>query len=207
VLFRSLAYPIEAFSPMRLAARFSKAQVIRDGGGLRIVWKQLGPSRNYYPMPEGAVEAEMSFRPAPNGKSVIVQAKLTNRSKASVRQVMFPDLSGLRAFAGKADTRLLVLDRPPDAPFAGPVRDPRTSTFYIELGRGYYPAPETNPQSLRRLFFFGSKGGISVVQMTGTPVYRVCTHRREAAPDSLRIMWEHKVTIEPGQAGKAVSSG
>jgi hypothetical protein len=71
-----LAYPVEAFSPMRLAARFSRAQVIRDGSSLRIVWRQLGPSRNYYPMPEGTVEAELSFRPASNGKSVIVRAKV-----------------------------------------------------------------------------------------------------------------------------------
>src|SRR5438874_551088 len=48
-----LAYPTNEFTPLRLASRFSEAQVLPEGHGVTIKWGSLGPSRVNFPLPEG----------------------------------------------------------------------------------------------------------------------------------------------------------
>ncbi|HBQ63893.1 MAG TPA: hypothetical protein DD727_03015, partial [Clostridiales bacterium] len=53
-----VAYPIPSFIPMRLAARFSRAEISgEENGAVRIHWPALGPSRRHVPLPEGRVSA------------------------------------------------------------------------------------------------------------------------------------------------------
>src|SRR5437879_5375385 len=59
-----LAYPIEAFAPMRLAARFSQARVVKEVNGVTITWDALGPSRSNFPLPQGRVSAQVTIRAA-----------------------------------------------------------------------------------------------------------------------------------------------
>jgi hypothetical protein len=52
-----VAYPIKEFTPLRLASRFSRAQVLQEGNTVTIQWEVLGPSRGNFPLPEGRVSA------------------------------------------------------------------------------------------------------------------------------------------------------
>src|SRR5215831_6023419 len=40
-----VAYPIDSFTPMRLASRFSSARLAEQVNGIVITWDSLGPSR------------------------------------------------------------------------------------------------------------------------------------------------------------------
>src|ERR1051326_6373718 len=54
-----LAYPIDSFVPMRLASRFSRTKVTKEGnGGVIITWDSLGPSRDNFALPRGNVYAQ-----------------------------------------------------------------------------------------------------------------------------------------------------
>ena len=51
-----VAYPVESFAPMRLASRFSKAEVTQPRADeVDIRWERLGPSRSNLPLPSGVV--------------------------------------------------------------------------------------------------------------------------------------------------------
>lgn len=95
-----VAYPVPAFLPMRLASRFSHARVLKDRDGLTIVYSHLGPSRSNIALPSGKVSATIVIRAAPDGKSVILSCRIENRSAVPIPQTLFPDLWGLRPFAG-----------------------------------------------------------------------------------------------------------
>src|SRR5207237_1448732 len=104
-----------------------------------IRWAMLGPSRRNFAMPHGQVAAEVIIRPAGDGRSVIFKCKIDNQSAALVPQVLFPDLHGLKAIDGAADTQLR---------FGGGVVRPFTedpipadsAQFYIHSGWKEYAA-------------------------------------------------------------------
>ncbi|HOW71014.1 MAG TPA: DUF6259 domain-containing protein [Phycisphaerae bacterium] len=101
-----VAYPIEAFEPLRLAARHSRSAEIERGPD-RVVIRlaSLGPSRNHFKI-DGAVAATITLSADADGRSVILSAELENRSNRVLRQVIFPELRGLVAAGGPDDTVL-----------------------------------------------------------------------------------------------------
>jgi hypothetical protein len=207
-----VAYPVESFTSMRLASRFSKATITQPSSDeVHIEWARLGASRQNLPIPSGAVIAQVTIRAAADGKSVIFSCHIENETGASVRQELFPDLWGLKPFAGAQATRLR-LAREVVHPFEGPVppvdtiaEDSNTVGEYYEqfgwkehtAGFGYY-----NANSLRWLDYGGFDGGLSIFQKKwgSTDWPDVLTHRTEHDPNSLRIAWEHKQEIAHGQS-------
>jgi hypothetical protein len=197
-----VAYPVEGFIPMRLASRHSKARVepMAEGKGFTIIYDPLGPSRTHCPLPAGKVIARVDIRAADDKRSVILTCSIENRSKGSIPQVLFPDLRGLRPFEGVQGT-LLRMTNNVTAPFAGPPRPTEGAPFYgfqdgwrvFEYG-GYY-----GPHVLRWIDVGGHKGGLSLFekQWGGTNIPNLMLQRIEADPESLRLAWEHRVTIEP----------
>jgi hypothetical protein len=200
-----LAYPIQEFVPLRLGSRFSKASIEIDekGGGATVTWDPLGPSRSNFKLPDGKVLVKVRITAAPDGRSVILQCTIENKSSAPVPQVLFPDLRGMRPLAGAAGTQLRFAGNYPVLPFAEDPIPPYSAQFYVNSGWKEYP-PSTGTygiNSLRWLDFGGYQGGISIFQKAwGTgerPTVR--TWRSQADMNYLRLMWEYKSGIRPGE--------
>ncbi len=101
-----VAYPIEQFEPLRLAARHSRDAVIEESPG-RVVIRlgELGPSRDNFSI-EGQVATTVTLQADPDGCSLILSCEIENRSPRAVRQVIFPELRGLVPIAGPDHTIL-----------------------------------------------------------------------------------------------------
>lgn len=203
-----VAYPVESFPGMRLASRFSAAQIVQAPGKVTISWEQLGASRPNLALPSGAVRAEVTIRSAGDGRSVILQSRIDNGSAVSVPQVLFPDLWGLKPVAGAANTRLR-LARDVILPFAGPTQDPEATPFYASLSHGsglawkeYQTGGFYKQNALRWLDYGGFDGGLSIFEKKwGSFDWpNVITHRSESDPLSLRMAWEHRQDIKPGKS-------
>lgn len=201
-----VAYPVDSFAAMRLASRFSTAAIEQSANEVTIKWNQLGASRSNLALPGGAVRAEVSFKAAADGRSVILRSRIRNDSAVPVPQILFPDLWGLKPVAGMEQTRLRFA-RGNAYPFAEPVNDPQKAPFYASLSHGSgiawkeYPAGGYyQPNSLRWLDYGGYAGGLSVFQKKwGTFDWPdVFTRRSERDPQSLRMAWVHKQEIKPG---------
>ncbi len=207
-----LAYPTKEFAPLRLASRFSKAQVVQEGNRVTIKWESLGPSRDNFPLPEGRVRAQVEIRAADDGRSLILSCRIENYSKAPVPQILFPDFWGLTPSNGVEGTELR-LARGVVRPFATPFRKPETDPAYFNLDWHEYPAknPPTEEgaiggyyvqNALRWLDFGGLAGGFSIFQKkwgTMDPT-DILTCRTQRDPMHLRMVWQHKDTINPGEA-------
>lgn len=201
------AYPGHGFEPLRLGTRYSRdARVEVADGGIAITWQTLGMSRAFEP--KGSVAASVLIRPAADGRSVTLKASMENKSELAIPQVLFPDLSGLRPFAGLADTELRT---------CGGVQRP-----FLELAlpedEGRWYASRRNWQILKsgaydksmaaRWLELGSlKGGISLfpklwswgpLTESGEPASdRILLHLSQV-DQTLRLMCEHKALIPPG---------
>jgi len=197
-----VAYPVDSFAPMRLSTRFSTAVVAQHGKEVMIKWDKLGASRGGVGLPPGQVSAQVIIKAADDGRSVSLQCRLENKSSNPIPQVLFPDLWGLKPFAGVSQTQLRFA-RGVVQPFQVPFRAPDSSPpFYAENGWQEYPAGGYyNLNALRWLDYGSLRGGLSVFQKKwGTPdAPNVLTWRSEAEPMSLRLIWEHKTTLEPGE--------
>src|SRR5262249_1200389 len=152
----------QEFIPLRLAARFSKAIPSHEGEGVLISWDPLAPSRANLKMPEGRVMAQVSIRPASDRGSIILQARIVNNSKALIPQVIFPDLHGLKPFAGASATQLR-FGAGTATPFTEDPIPPFSAQFYVNSGwKEYPPAGYYGTNTLRWLDFGGYIGGLSV---------------------------------------------
>lgn len=201
------AYPINSFLPLRLASRFSKAQVRIEDNQVTIRWDTLGPSRSNIPLPPGHVRAQATIRAADDGRSVILSCRIENLSEAAIPQVLFPDLWGMTALHGPERTELR-LARGVTLPFTVASREPESAPPYYErTGWQPYLAQRSHhggyyaQNALRWLDFGGLGGGLSVFQRKwGTQdLPDVFTYRSESDPLHLRLTWQQKGQIEPGQ--------
>jgi len=99
-----LAYPVKEFQVLRLASRFSQgADVAIYQDSVVINWDKLGLSRTNFNI-DGKVSATVKLVAAPDGRSILMTAKIINSSGTNVRQVIFPDFSGLLPVAGTQNT-------------------------------------------------------------------------------------------------------
>jgi hypothetical protein len=136
-----LAYPIETFYPLRLSTRFSRATVSGWEKGVKITWDVLGPNRRHVLLPDGRVCAEVCIQPSEDNLSVIMSCRIENKSRNPIPQVMFPDLHGLKPFAGVEETKLRMAAGAVQ-PFKAPLRAPHVSDYYISrYWKSYAPGP------------------------------------------------------------------
>lgn len=95
-----LAFPVKEFEPLRLASRFSKnVQITKSEGTVTIHWAELGASRSFTKF-EGKVAATVILKEDPDGQSVSMTCIIENKSDHPVRQIIFPDFSGIVPFSG-----------------------------------------------------------------------------------------------------------
>ena len=197
-----LAYPTDSFPALRLATRFSQAHVEKQGNSVRISWEALGASRAGLALPAGKVSAEVKLVAAEDGRSVILSCRIVNGSSAPVPQTLFPDLWGLRPVAGAEGTQLR-FGNAVIHPFAKPVWPADGTPFYATVGWQVYPAAGYmfGEQSLRWLDWGSLRGGLSAFEKAWGTYDRpsVMTYRSEADPSTLRLVWQHKHPIAPGE--------
>ncbi len=199
-----IAYPIRQFTPLRLASRFSMAEVIPEEKSVSIRYESLGASRTNFPLPEGRVSGQVTVRSADDGRSVIFSCRVENHSQSPIPQILFPDLWGLTPSNGVQGTELR-LARGVVRPFAVPFYDPESAPPYYErtgwklyyAEGGYYAE-----NALRWLDFGGLRGGLSVFQRKWATDDRpdVLTYRAQRDPMHLRLAWQHTGLIAPGQS-------
>jgi hypothetical protein len=197
-----LAYPINSFPPLRIASRFSQAQVEKEANGVRISWEALGASRAGLALPSGKVTGEVKIAAAEDGRSVILSCRIVNGSSAPVPQILFPDLWGMRPTAGVEGTQLR-FGNAVVHPFAEPVWPADGTPFYAQVGWQEYPPTGYmfGNNSLRWVDWGSLQGGLSVFEKAWGTYDRpsVMTYRSEEAPSTLRLAWQHKHTIAPGE--------
>ena len=206
-----LAYPVPDFEPLRLAPRFSEgAEVRASGGRVEIAWKAPGPSRPF--KLEGRVAVTVRLRAHDDGRSVVMSCTVENHSPVAVRQVLFPDLAGLRPFAGERGTQFRTagfasrpfeeLKRPEHG---APFDVPDSAGGAVEYASGGYFG--STPMIAKWMDFGGLKGGFSLFRRRWSfepdnaddaVQERVRLHLSEL-DQTLRLMCVHKVNLAQGQ--------
>ncbi len=198
-----LAYPVERFEPLRLASRFShRAKISHAKDSVTVDWERLGASRDFE-LP-GNVSASVTFRAAPDGRSIVLTAKVTNRSPRSVRQVVFPDFPGLRPFAGVANTLFRTAGTVSPLFLELAKTEERESQQYMIDGASYSAKYEAgglfHSMVARWMDFGGLSGGFSLFPRRWGWEPQVVTRLQLSEVDqSLRLMCLHDVEIKPDQ--------
>jgi hypothetical protein len=105
----------------------SHAEITRAPGELTLTWTQLRSNRDQVARPSGNVSGTVRLRAAPDGRSAILSAKVSNHSQGVSGQILFPDLRGLRPFDAPERMELRMAMGVIN-PFAGDV--PGRSPFY-----------------------------------------------------------------------------
>jgi len=197
----TVSAPAPGFTALQLEPRLSRATISQAKDAVTLTWDALQPNRS----PKrgtsgGAVRAEVTFRAAPDGKSVILRAQIRNQSQLEVSQILFPDLQGLRPF-DEPERMELRMALGAVNPFAGGVRPEGRATFYPHGMWREYPSDAQYQRNALRWMDYGSlKGGIALFekQWLTDPRPSILTNRNEADPNDLRIAWQHRVAVQPG---------
>ncbi len=199
-----LAYPIERFEPLRLAAKYShRAKITQDKSSITIEWDKLGASRDF-DLP-GDVTASGTLQPAPdNNNSIILTAHVENHSPTSVRQMVFPDLAGMQPVAGKAGTIFRTAGTV-SAPFLELAKtEERESQQYMIDGAAYSTEYKTGgmiyPMIARWMDYGSLHGGVSLFPKRWGWEPQVTTRLQlSEMDDSLRLMCLHDIEIKSNQ--------
>ena len=206
-----LAYPVPDFEPLRLATRFSEGAEVRvSDEGVEIAWKALGPSRQF--KLEGRVAATVRLRKHNDGRSVVMSCTVENHSPVAVRQVLFPDFSGLRPFAGERGTQFRTAGFA-GRPFEQLKRPEHGAPFYapdsaggaVEYASGGYFG--STPMIAKWMDFGGLKGGFSLFRRRWSfepdndvaAVQETVRLHLSELDQTLRLMCVHKVNLAQGQ--------
>ncbi len=184
-----------------VSARRSKAvKITMTTDAITIHWDQFGGRAA--PV---AVAATVTFRAAPDGRSVIMNCSIDNRSHKPITQVLFPDLVGLVPISGAAPTEVRCggcVTRPfADLRPSPPERlegNPGAARFVA--ANGLYS------EMIVRWIDYGSlRGGLSLFarEWGVQPTMVMMLHLWETNK-KLRMVFPHAVTIA---AGKQWDSG
>jgi len=198
-----LAYPVNAFEPLRLASRYSaNASITARADSLTIHWAKLGPSRTNFPV-AGNVSATVRFSAHPDGRSVIMTALVENNSDNDVRQVIFPDFAGLLPFAGEHGTWFRTGGFA-GLPFPELARtEDRESTQYMTDAASYSVEHKSggmfNDMFVRWMDFGGLGGGISLFpRRWGFDPPVTIRLQRSEVETKLRLLSLNETTLKQG---------
>ncbi|MHB0959723.1 MAG: hypothetical protein ACYC6N_06380 [Pirellulaceae bacterium] len=195
-----VAYPIEEFEPLRLAARHARDAVIEEHPD-RVVIRvaRLGPSRANFPS-EGDVAATVTLQADADGRSLVLACEIENRSARAVRQVIFPELRGLMPVAG-ADHTVLKSCGFASAPFRELVV-PEVDQWYAENSSTveYTSGGMFSKMWGRWLDLGGLNGGLSLFpQRWGWEAHTTTVVQLRQTTGRLRILCAHASEIKPGE--------
>ena len=181
----------------KLEPRGSQSRISGSEESIVIAWDALGG-----PLKDGKIGAEVTIRPAPDGRSVILACRLKNQSTGTISQVLFPDFKGLRPID---DPKAMELRMALGAvnPFAHPVRPEGRARFYPPFIWQRFPfEPVYQMHGLRWMDLGSLKGGLSVFQRKWIvePVPSLVTRRPESDPSWMELAWQEVTSIGPGQS-------
>ena len=151
--------------------------------------------------PTGKSAPTVTIKAAPDGRSVIMAAKVKNEARGQTTQVLFPDLKGLRPVG---DPKAMELRMALGAvnPFAHPVRPEGRARYYPPFIWQRFPfEPIYQMHSLRWMDLGSLAGGLSIFQKKwiDEPVPSLVTRRLEADPNWMELGWQDLASIAPGQ--------
>ena len=207
-----LAYPVKTMEALRAASRYSHgARVTKTDNAVVIYWDKVGLSRSKFDT-FGNVSATVRLVAAEDGKSVVMSCEVVNNSSNAVRQVAFPDLAGLKPFAGIGDTLFRC------AGFAtAPFRDLQLNEGTMSMQYMIDPACQSaqykagglfHPMMLRWLDLGSLAGGISLYPKRWGWDPQVDVRLQLSEIDStLRMLCLHDVNLKQGdkwQSGEFV---
>ncbi|NUM52671.1 MAG: hypothetical protein HUU46_03415 [Candidatus Hydrogenedentes bacterium] len=202
------AYPGTAFDPLRVGTRHSRgARVDVSNEGVVIAWDALGASREF--STNGPVAATVTIKPAADGRSINLSATVSNQSALPIPQVLFPDLDGLQPFAGEDGTELRTCGfaKKPFLELKMAEDDGRwyaSRRNWLDLQSGAYD----KSMAARWLDLGSLQGGFSLfprlwswgpLNDAGEPATNHVLLHLSQLDGSLRLMCEHRVTIDPGE--------
>lgn len=195
-----VAYPLEQFEPLRLAARHSRDAAIEVNPDRVVIrLKRLGPSRDVFPT-EGDVAATVTLLADPDGRSLILSCTIENHSARAVRQVIFPELRGLVPIAG-SDHTILKTCGFGSAPFRELVV-PEVDQWYAENSSTVEHTSGGMFSTMwgRWLDLGGLHGGLSLFpQRWGWEPHTTTVVQLHQATGKLRILCAHPAEIKPGE--------
>lgn len=195
-----VAYPLEQFEPLRLAARHSRGAVIEvnpDRVVIRLA--RLGSSRDHFPS-EGDVASTVTMLADPDGRSLILSCSIENHSTRAVRQVIFPELRGLVPIAGPDQTILKTCGFG-SAPFRELVV-PEADQWYAENSSTVEHTSGGMFSTMwgRWLDLGGLQGGVSLFpQRWGWEPHTTTVVQLRQSTGKLRILCAHPAEIKPGE--------
>ncbi len=198
----TVSLPLQEFVGLQLEPRLSLARVTKGKDAVTLSWDSLQANRQGLATKVSGVKAEVTLRAAPDKRSIILSARVENGSPAEVTQVLFPDLRGLRPFDVPERMELRMALGVVN-PFAEAPRHPERATFYPHHMWHEYPAGGQYQRNALRWMDYGSlKGGISLFERKWMvePRPNILTNRNEADPHDLRVAWQHKIRLRPGQS-------
>ena len=195
-----VAYPVEQFEPLRLAARHSQDAAI-EVSPERVVIRlaKLGPSRDNFPT-EGDVAAIVTLLADPDGRSLILSCAIENHSARAVRQVIFPELRGLLPIAGPDHTILKTCGFG-SAPFRELVV-PEVDQWYAENSSTVEHTSGGMFSTMwgRWLDLGGLNGGFSLFpQRWSWEPHTTTVVQLHQSTGKLRILSAHPAEIKPGE--------
>jgi hypothetical protein len=205
-----LAYPIKEFEVLRLASRYSEgAKVSLYPDSVVIYWDRLGLSRSNFRV-DGKVSATVRLVASPDSQSVIMSSEVINLSETDVRQVIFPDFSGLLPFEGEKGTYFRTGNFA-NLPFVELAKDDtKESTPYMIDAASYSVQyvgggmMKNKDMILRWMDLGGLNGGISLFprRWGWDPQVPVRLHRSETEP-KLRLMCLNDTLVRKGNSWKS----
>lgn len=198
-----LAYPIEAYDPLRLASRFSEgAKVQKTADGVTITWDRLGMSRPF-DLP-GGVQAVARLKDDADGRSVVLSCEIDNQSQIPVRQVLFPDFFGLLPTGG-LDGTILKTGGFGSAPFRDLAITEEKASDQFCLDHASYSSEYVgggmfSSMWMRWLDFGGLNGGFSIFpRRWGWDAQVPVRLYRSQTEEKMRMLFIHNVEIKPGE--------
>lgn len=198
----TVSCPAKGLAILQCEPRLSKATIQKGKDGVTVTWAALQANRNSPDASAGKVKAQVAFRAAPDGRSIILSARVENGTQRELPQILFPDLRGLRPF-DEPERMELRMTLGVINPFAGEVRPVGRAAFYPYGQWREYPSEGQYHRNALRWMDFGSlKAGISLFERKwlSEPRPSILTHRNEADPDDLRVAWRHKARVRPGES-------
>ncbi len=199
-----MAYPVEKFEPLRLSSRFSRGvRIDKKDGEVTLTWDRMGASRTFVDLP-GEVGVVVRLKAAPDKRSVIISCDIDNRSQNAIRQVMFPDFSGLLPIGGP-DGTIFKTGAFGTAPFRDlAMSEARGSDqFATEFGScsvEYVPGGMFHSMTMRWCDFGSLSGGFSLFPKRWgwdpqVPVRLIHSQTEQ----KIRMLSVHLLTIKPGE--------
>ena len=107
-----LSWPVHLdYDPLRLQPTGKNhpvaPKIATDHGAVTITWRGMGLNINIPAdrIPQGEIKTTVTLSPNEDGQSIDMRCTVKNGTDNPIRQILFPDLTGLSPVSGEAEAR------------------------------------------------------------------------------------------------------